>query len=216
MQMKSHHNFTHNYVDLSSMREIIVLSFITLDGVMQAPGGPEEDTSGGFKYGGWTVPFFDDFLGTVMDKQMKQPFNLLLGRKTFEIFAGYWPEHESEWHGINKSTKYVVSNTLDKHEWSNSVFIKGDVVKEIQKLKDQDGPDLQVHGSGHLIQTLLKHDLVDELWLKIFPITLGKGKRLFAEGTAPVSFTLIESNTSPKGVLVASFRRDGKVITGSF
>jgi dihydrofolate reductase len=198
------------------MRKIIVLSFITLDGVMQAPGGPTEDTSGNFTYGGWTVPYFDDFLGQIMGEQMSRPFDLLLGRKTFEIFASYWPHHEDEWPGINQATKYVVSNTLAKHEWSNSVFIKGNVVDEIKQLKQQDGPDLQVHGSGNLIQTLLKHDLVDEFWLKIFPITLGTGKRLFVEGTLPGAFTLYESKTSPRGVIVVSYKRAGEIQTGSF
>lgn len=198
------------------MKKIIVLSFITLDGVMQAPGGPEEDTTGGFKYGGWTVPYFDEFAGKVMSEQMKQPFSLLLGRKTFEIFASYWPQHEDQWPGITESTKYVVSNTLDTHEWNNSFFINDDVVEEIKKLKQQTGPNLQVHGSANLIQTLLKNDLVDELWLKIFPITLGKGKRLFGEGTIPASFTLTESITSPSGVLIASYKRAGEVKTGSF
>jgi dihydrofolate reductase len=198
------------------MRKIIVLSFITLDGVMQAPGGPTEDTSGDFTYGGWTVPYFDDFLGQVMSEQMGKPFDLLLGRKTFEIFASYWPEHESDWPGINYATKYVVSDTLAKHDWKNSVFINGNVVEKIKELKEQEGPDLQVYGSGNLTQTLLKHDLVDELWLKIFPITLGGGKRLFAEGTIPAAFTLVESQTSPKGVIVTSYKRAGEVNTGSF
>jgi len=198
------------------MRKLFVLSFITLDGVMQAPGGPEEDPTGGFRYGGWTVPYFDDFLGQTMGEQMSGPFDLLLGRKTFEIFASYWPHHEDEWPGINKATKYVASNTLTKHEWSNSVFLKGNVVDEIKQLKQQDGPDLQVHGSGNLIQTLLKHDLVDEFWLKIFPITLGPGKRLFAEGTMPGAFSLHEAKTSPRGVIVVSYQRAGEVKTGSF
>jgi dihydrofolate reductase len=198
------------------MRKIIVLSFITLDGVMQGPGGPTEDTSGNFTHGGWTVPYFDDFLGNTMEEQMSKPFDLLLGRKTFEIFASYWPHHEDEGAGINKATKYVASNTLTTHEWSKSVFLKSNVVDEIKKLKQQDGPDLQVHGSGNLIQTLLKHDLVDEFWLKIFPITLGTGKRLFAEGSMPVAFTLHESKTSPRGVIVASYKRAGEVKTGSF
>ncbi len=183
---------------------------------MQAPGGPEEDPSGGFQYGGWTVPYFDDVLGKIMGEQMSKPFDLLLGRKTFEIFASYWPHHEDEWPGINDATKYVVSNTLTTHEWQKSVFLKGNVVDEIKKLKHQDGPDLQVHGSGNLIQTLLQHDLVDELWLKIFPITLGVGKRLFAEGTIPAAFTLTESKTSPSGVIIASYKRAGEVKTGSF
>jgi dihydrofolate reductase len=198
------------------MRKIIVLSFITLDGVIQAPGGPEEDTSGGFKYGGWTVPYFDDFLGKVMGEQMSKPFDLLLGRKTFEIFANYWPQHEDEWPGVNSVAKYVVSKTMEKHEWNNSIFIKGNVVEEIKKIKGSEGSDLQVHGSGNLIQTLLKHDLVDELWLKTFPIVLGPGKRLFAEGTLSGAFALKEAKVSPRGVIVASYKRDGEVKTGSF
>lgn len=198
------------------MRKIIVLTFISLDGVMQAPGGPKEDTSGGFKYGGWTVPYFDDFAGKIMEEQMKQPFNLLLGRKTFEIFASYWPEHESNWPGINHATKYVVSNTIREHEWQNSEFVSGDVVAKIKKLKVQAGPDLQVWGSGNLVQTLLKHDLVDEFRLKIFPITLGPGKRLFAEGTIPAAFKLTDSKVSPRGVIFANYKRAGKVKTGSF
>jgi dihydrofolate reductase len=198
------------------MRKILVLSFITLDGIMQAPGGPEEDTSGSFKYGGWTVPYFDDFLGKVMSELMSRPFELLLGRKTFEIFASYWPQHEDQWLGINDATKYVVSNTLDKHKWKNSVFIKGNVVEEIKKLKAQDGPELQVYGSGNLIQTLLKNDLIDEFWLKIFPITLGGGKRLFTESTIPAAFKLTGSQVSPSGVIVANYERAGEVKTGSF
>lgn len=183
---------------------------------MQAPGGPEEDTSGGFEYGGWTVPYFDDFAGKIMGEQMSKPADLLLGRITFEIFASYWPQHESGWPGVNKLTKYVVSKTLTSHEWENTVFIKGNVVEEMKKLKGQDGPDLHVYGSGNLAQTLMKHDLVDEFWLKIFPLTLGKGKRLFAEGTIPAAFTLEESRVSPKGVIFASYKRAGEVKTGSF
>ena len=198
------------------MRKIIVLSFITLDGVMQAPGGPTEDTSGNFTYGGWLVPYFDDFLGKVMGEQMSRPFDLLLGRKTFEIFASYWPQQDGGENPINKATKYVVSNTLTTHEWSKSVFLKGNVADEIKKLKGQDGPDLQVHGSGNLIQTLMEHDLVDEFWLKIFPVTLGTGKRLFDKGTIPASYTLVESKTSPSGVMIAAFKRAGEVKTGSF
>jgi len=196
------------------MGKIIVLSFITFDGVMQAPGGPEEDTSGGsFKYGGWTVPYFDDFLGKTMEEQMSRPFDLLLGRKTFEIFASYWPHQESP---INEATKYVGSNTLTKHEWNKSVFLNGDVVEKIKRLKQQDGPELQVHGSSNLIQTLLEHDLVDEFWLKIFPVTLGVGKRLFDTGTIPASYTLVESKSLPSGVIIANFKRAGEVKTGSF
>jgi len=200
----------------NEMRQIIVLSFITLDGVMQAPGGPQEDTSGNFTYGGWTVPYFDDFLGQIMGEQMSKPFALLLGRKTFEIFASYWPHHEDEWPGITQATKYVVSHTLTEPEWSNSVLLKGNVADEIKQLKQQEGPDLQVHGSGQLIQTLLQQDLVDEFWLKIFPITLGTGKRLFAAGTMPGAFILHEAKTSPRGVIIASYKRAGEVQTGSF
>lgn len=198
------------------MRKIIVLSFMTLDGVVQAPGGPKEDTSGNFKFGGWTVPYFDEFLGKTMGEQMSKPFELLLGRKTFEIFASYWPQHEDEWPGINTVTKHVVSKTLTKHEWQNSVFLSGDVGGKIRKLKKQHGPDLQVHGSGNLIQTLLKHDLVDEFWLKIFPVTLGMGKRLFDKGTIPAAYTLVESKSTPAGVIIATLKRAGEVKTGSF
>ena len=196
------------------MRKIVVLTFVSLDGVMQAPGGPEEDTSGGFKFGGWTVPYFDEFLGQVMGEQMSKPADLLLGRKTFEIFAGYWPEHDGDWPGVNEMTKYVVSKTMKEHEWRNSVFLKS--VEEIKKLKKGNGPDLQVHGSSNLIQSLLKHDLVDEFWLKIFPVVLGKGKRLFGEGTMPKSFKLTDSKVSPSGVVVANYMRAGEVKTGSF
>ena len=196
------------------MRKIIVLTFLTLDGVMQAPGGPEEDTSGNFKFGGWTVPYFDEESGKIMEEQMSKPADLLLGRQTFEIFASYWPQHESSWPTINKMTKYVVSNTLSSHDWQNTVFLKS--VEDIKKVKNQDGHDLQVYGSGNLIQTLMEHDLVDEFWLKIFPITLGTGKRLFDKGTIPAAFTLIDSKTSPSGVIIASYKRAGEVKTGSF
>ncbi|RPJ03595.1 MAG: dihydrofolate reductase [Candidatus Aminicenantes bacterium] len=198
------------------MRKIIVLSFISLDGVMQAPGGPDEDRSGGFAYGGWTVPYFDDVLGQVMAEQMGRPFDLLLGRKTYEIFAAYWPHHEAEWPGIDKATKYVATRTLEKTDWDPTVLIKGDVAGEIRKLKEQDRPDLQVHGSGDLIQTLLKHDLADELWLKTFPVTLGPGKRLFAAGAVPAGFKLLDSRISPAGVVIADYGRAGGVKTGSF
>lgn len=203
------------------MRKIVVLSFITLDGVMQAPGGPEEDPTGGFKHGGWTFGYFDDFLGKVMGEQMGKPFDLLLGRKTYEIFAAYWPfvkdgPDRAIAARINKAKKYVASKTLRKLDWSNSELLKGDVPKEIRKLKEQDGPDIQVHGSGNLIQTLLKHDLVDEFWLKTFPVTLGRGKRLFADGTIPVGLKLLESQISPSGVILAQYARAGEVKTGSF
>ncbi len=198
------------------MRKIIVLEFISLDGVMQAPGGPKEDTSGGFKYGGWIFPYFDEASGQEMGKQMKGKYDLLLGRKTYDIFAGYWPHHIEGWPQVNKITKYVVSKTLKKPTWENTVVIKNNVVSELKKLKKQVGPPLQVYGSGNLIQTLLKNDLVDELWLKIFPVTLGGGKRLFEKGTIPAGFTLIESRISPSGVIFAYYKRAGKVKTGSF
>ena len=183
---------------------------------MQGPGGPTEDTSGNFTYGGWTVPYFDEFLGIVMTEQMSHPFDLLLGRKTFEVFASYWPQHEEEGPGINVATKYVASNTLTAHEWHRSVFLSGNVADKIRELKGQDGPELQVHGSGELIQTLLEHDLVDEFWLKIFPVTLGTGKRLFANGTIPAAYSLVDSRTSPSGVIIATLKRTGEVKTGSF
>lgn len=197
------------------MRNINVLTFVSLDGVMQGPGGPTEDTSGGFTLGGWTVPYFDEFLGEVMTEQMGRPFDLLLGRTTFEIFATYWPHQEGD-NPINDATKYVASNTLREHWWQKSVFLSGDVVEQIRQLKQQDGPELQVHGSATFIQTLLAHDLVDEFRLKIFPVTLGMGKRLFGGGTMPGAFTLADSRTSPSGVMVANFRRAGEVRTGSF
>ena len=189
---------------------------MTLDGVIQAPGGPEEDISGGFKYGGWVFAFFDEFVGKVMEEQMSKNADLLLGRKTFEIFASYWPEHADEWPGINQVTKYVASNTLSAHSWDNTVFLKENIVEQIKKLKQQDGNDIQVHGSGNLIQTLLKYDLVDELWLKIFPLTLGNGKRLFEDGCIPARFSLLEYKVSPAGVFIANYKRNGEVKTGSF
>jgi dihydrofolate reductase len=196
------------------MKKIIALTFITFDGVMQAPGGPQEDTDGGFKYGGWVVPYFDERLGQIMHEQMTKPLDLLLGRRTYELFASYWPTHESEWPGINSSTKYVVSSTRTDSLWDNTVFIKVNVVEGIRRLKQQDGPDLQVHGSSQLLQTLLKHDLVDELWLKIFPVTIGSGKRLFGEGTIAAAFKLTHAEITPGGVIVASYARAGEVKTG--
>ncbi|MBA4382738.1 MAG: riboflavin biosynthesis protein RibD [Sideroxydans sp.] len=198
------------------MRKVIVLTFVTLDGVMQAPGGPQEDVSGNFKFGGWAVPYFDEALGQIMEEQMGHPFDLLLGRKTFEIFASYWPHHPEEGAAINNANKYVASSTLTQHAWQNTYFLNGDIVAEIKKIKQQDGPELQVHGSANFIQTLLAHDLIDELWLKIFPMTLGTGKRLFDKGTLPAAFTLLESKTTPSGVIAAKFRRAGEVNTGSF
>lgn len=197
------------------MRKIIALMFMTLDGVIQAPGGPEEDTSGNFKFGGWTAPYFDDFSAKVMAEQMKQPFSLLLGRKTFDIWAAFWPQHEDQWPGVNDVTKYVVSNSIKTSDWSNSVFINENVVENLKKLKKEAGPNIQVYGSSNLMQTLLKNDLVDELWLKIFPITLGEGKRLFESGTIPAAFTLTGTQISPSGVIIANYKRSGEVKTGS-
>lgn len=200
------------------MRKLVVIEFITLDGVMQAPGGPKEDTSGGFQYGGWSFPYFDDFASREMGEQMSlEKCEVLLGQKTYEIFAGYWPHHAADWPGINNVRKYVASDDPSfKLDWQNSVLLSGDVAEKIKELKHDGGPDLHVWGSGNLVQTLLKHDLVDELWLKIFPITLGTGKRLFGEGTIPTAFELIKSSVSPKGVIFANYRRAGDVKTGSF
>ncbi|MGZ5281292.1 MAG: dihydrofolate reductase family protein [Bacteroidia bacterium] len=195
------------------MRKIIVLSFISLDGVMQAPGGPEEDTSGGFEYGGWIAPYDgDEVFNKVLAKEMK-PADLLLGRKTFEIWEDYWPKHEDVWPGINDVTKYVVSKNRKKSDWKNSVFLES--LEDIKKLKNSEGSDIQVWGSANLIQTLLKNDLVDELSLKIFPLTLGNGKKLFDNGTIPAAFTLTESLVTPSGVIIANYMRAGEVKTGN-
>lgn len=194
------------------MRKIIVLSFITLDGVMQAPGGPAEDTSGGFKYGGWIAPYFDEEAGKLMARQM-QPADLLLGRTTYEIFASYWPKHADIWPGINDVTKYCVSSTMEKSDWQNTKFLRG--AEDIKQLKNSEGTDIQVHGSGKLIQTLLQNDLVDELWLKTFPLTLGQGKKLFAEGTIPAAFALTNTTVTKSGVIFANYKRSGKVKTGT-
>lgn len=196
------------------MRKIIVLEFLSLDGVMQAPGGPKEDTSRGFKYGGWTVPYFDDYCGKIMAKQMAGKYDLLLGRKTYEIFAAYWPNHADAWSQVNTITKYVVSKKIKKPTWEHTVVLKD--IKELIKLKNANGPLLQVYGSGNLVQSLLKIDVIDELWLKIFPVILGSGKRLFDKGTIPAAFTLTASKTSPSGVIFANYKRTGKVKTGSF
>lgn len=198
------------------MRKIIVIEFVTLDGITQAPGGDGEDSSGGFKYGGWTVPYFDEFAGIMMNDQMKPPFDLLLGRETYQIFASYWPQHANDWPGINEATKYVVSSRDFETNWENTILLKSNVVDEIKKLRDMDGNDLKVWGSSNLTQTLLKHDLVDELWLKIFPLTLGTGKRLFGQGTVPAAFKLTTSTVSPLGVIFANYERAGEVKTGSF
>lgn len=198
------------------MRKIILLSFISLDGVMQAPGGPEEDPSENFPYGGWTAPFWNDAddANQFMAKQM-QPADLLLGRKTYDIFAGYWPDHVEMWPSIQDVTKYVVSGSLTENntKWQNVEFLQS--ADDIKKLKATEGSDLQVHGSGNLAQTLLKEDLVDELWLKTFPVTLGTGKRLFGEGTIAAAFTLTDSLVTSNGVIFANYKRDGDVRTGT-
>ena len=196
------------------MRRVIVLEFITLDGVIQAGGGPEEDTSGGFAYGGWVAPYDDDVAGAVMDKQMNMPFDLLLGRKTFEIWAPYWPHHADQWPGVNPATKYIASNTMTSHEWQPSVFFGGDIAEKVTTLKQQAGPDLHVYGSANLVQTLMQHDLVDAFWLKIYPLTLGSGKRLFAESTIPAAFKVTESHLSPSGIILVNYQRAGAVTTG--
>jgi len=196
------------------MRKIIVLEFITLDGVMQAPGGPKEDTSGGFKFGGWSAPYSDEAFGEAMQKELQQPSDYLLGRKTFRIWESYWPAHADFWPGINNGAKYVLSKTVKKSNWKNSVFLKS--AADIKKLKKTKGADIQVWGSSKLIQLLLKHDLVDELRLKIHPLTLGKGKKLFDNGVIPAAFTLTESIVTTTGVIIASYKRAGKVKTGSF
>ncbi len=199
------------------MRKIIALTFVTLDGVMQAPGGPEEDAEGKFTHGGWSVGYWDQVMSDVMTEQMGHPFDLILGRKTYEIFAGYWPTAtEPGADELNRAKKYVASRTLKNLTWKNSVLLTGDTAAEVRKIKDQDGPELQVHGSSNLLQTLLKNDLVDEFRLKIFPVTIGNGKRLFGDGTIPASFKLIKSQSSPQGVFVATYVRDGPIKSGTF
>ena len=185
---------------------------ITLDGVLQGPGGPGEDPSGGFEYGGWVAPFDDEVYGRVVEKELK-PADYLLGRKTFQIWENFWPVHGDIWPGINEGMKYVLSGTVNQSHWKNSVFLQN--LTDIRKLKHTEGPDLQVWGSGGLIQLLLKHDLVDELWIKIHPLTLGKGKKLFDGGAIPAAFTLTESVATPTGVIIAYYKRAGEVRTGT-
>ncbi|MFD1602268.1 dihydrofolate reductase family protein [Flavobacterium artemisiae] len=194
------------------MRKLIVITMITIDGVMQAPGGPDEDTSGGFEYGGWVAPFGDEEYGNVMQEQMK-PADILLGRKTFDIFEDYWPKHAEGWPGINEVTKYVLSSTRKNSDWENSEFLSS--VDEIKKLKNTDGGDIKVWGSATLVQLLLQHDLVDELALLIYPIILGKGKKLFDDTATPAGFTLVESTATPSGVIAVSYKRAGDVKTGT-
>lgn len=198
------------------MRKVIVISHLSLDSVIQSMGAPEEDTSGRFAYGGWTAPYSDDVLGSVINREMNLPFELLIGRKTFDIWAPFWPQHADVWPGVNTTTKYVASNTMTSHEWQPTVFLGGDIAKKVSDLKQQSGPDLHVYGSGNLIQTLTKHDLVDEFWLKIYPVTLGSGKRLFADGTIPAAFEVTASSVTPKGVIIVNYARAGTITTGSY
>jgi dihydrofolate reductase len=200
------------------MRKLVVSTFLTLDGVMQAPGGPEEDPSGGFTHGGWSVNYWDELMRQVMGEATTHPFDLLLGRKTYEIFAAHWP-HASEEQGagiFNNATKYVASRTLDTVEWQNSALLEGDAAEAVARLKEEDGPEIQVHGSGNLIQTLLEHDHVDELRLWIFPVVLGTGARLFADGAVPRGLKLVDSKTSATGVLITTYKRAGEIEYGSF
>ena len=196
------------------MRKVVVLEHISLDGVIQAPGGPDEDTSGGFAHGGWIAPYADAMLGTLLRRQMNLPFDLLIGRKTYDIWAPYWPHNGDAWPNVNTATKYVASNTMTSGEWQPSVFLGGDVAEEVAQIKQQPGPDLHVWGSGHLIQTLIKHELVDTFWLMIYPITLGVGKRLFADGTIPAALKVTESEVTPNGVIVVNYERAGAPTTG--
>jgi dihydrofolate reductase len=200
------------------MRKLIVGTFLTLDGVMQAPGGPEEDDSGGFAYGGWSVHYWDDQMSQVMTEAMSTPFDLVLGRKTYDIFAAYWP-HAPEEAGakpLNDATKYVVSRSRPALEWDRSVLIEGDAAEGIAQLKKGDGPELQVHGSGNLIQTLMRHNLVDQYRLWVFPLVIGSGKRLFSDGTIPSGLKLVDSKVSTTGVVIGTYEPAGEIVTGSF
>jgi dihydrofolate reductase len=197
------------------MRKVIVLEHISLDGIIQAPGGPDEDTSGGFAYGGWISPYSDPILGTALRRQMNLPFDLLLGRKTYDIWAPYWPQHADAWPGANTATKYVASKTMTSGEWQPSVFLNGDIAEKVAKIKQQPGPDLHVWGSSNLLQTLIKHNLVDTFWLMLYPITLGAGKRLFAEGTIPAAFKVTESIVGSNGVTIVNYECAGAIPTVS-
>ncbi|HEX9035371.1 MAG TPA: dihydrofolate reductase family protein [Ktedonobacterales bacterium] len=198
------------------MRKLIVFEYITLDGVIQLEDEPEDDTSGGFAYSGWTGPYMDDdVVELVQTQQMNAPFDLLLGRKTFEAWASYWPQHPEIWPGVNSATKYVASHAMTSHEWQPSVFFSEDLAEQIAHLKQQPGPNLHVCGSANLVQTLMKQDLVDAFWLVIFPLTLGSGKRLFADGTIPAAFKVSESHVSPGGVIIVHYERAGAVMTGN-
>lgn len=197
------------------MRKVIVLEHISLDGVIQAPGGPDEDTSSDFSYGGWIARYSDPVQSALLRRQMNLPFDLLLGRKTFDIWAPYWPHHGDIWPGVNAATKYVASNTLTASDWQPCVFLNGDVAEKVAEIKQQPGPDLHVWGSSNLLQTLIRHDLVDAFWLMIYPITLGGGKRLFGDGAIPMAFQVTESTVTPGGVIVVNYARVGAVGAGS-
>ncbi len=200
------------------MRELIVSTFLTLDGVMQAPGGPEEDDSGGFAYGGWSVHYWDELMSQVMTEAMSIPFDLALGHRTYDIFAAYWP-HAPEEAGakpLNEATKYVVSRSRPTLEWGPSVLIEGDAAEGIAAIKKEDGPELQVHGSGNLIQTLMRHNLIDQYRLWVFPLVIGSGKRLFADGTIPSGLKLLDSKVSTTGVVIGTYEPAGEIVTGSF
>ncbi|MGG1516461.1 dihydrofolate reductase family protein [Paenibacillus oryzisoli] len=197
------------------MRKIIVLEHVSLDGVIQAPGGPDEDRDDGFAYGGWSVPYVNEGVGTLVRKQMNKTIDLLLGRKTYEVWASYWPQHGDIWPMANQATKYVASNTMTSGEWHPTVVLRGDIAEQIAQIKQQPGPELHVWGSGDLAQTLIRHDLVDAFWLIIYPITLGSGKRLFGDGTIPAAFKVAESTVAPNGVIVVNYERAGEVKTGS-
>ena len=199
------------------MRDLIVLSFVTLDGVVQAPGGPEEDPSDGFDHGGWMVGYWDDEIGAAMGESMAPPFDLVLGRKTYEIFAAHWPHTDDPGaEELNSATKHVASTTLTELEWQSSKLIAGDVAEGIRALKQVDGPELQVHGSANLIQTLLEHRLIDEFRLKIAPLVLGTGKRLFGDGTMPAGFEVTSSRVLSSGVIAATYRSGAKIKYGTF
>ena len=200
------------------MRKLIVTTFLTLDGVMQGPGGPEEDDSGGFAHGGWSVNLWDDLMGEVKTEEMSVPFDLLLGRRTYEILGAYWPNAPEEAGGkpLNDATKYVVSRGRPTLAWDPSVLIEGDAAEGVAKLKQGNGPELQVHGSGNLAQTLIRHGLVDEYHLWFFPVVLGEGKRLFADGSIPAALRLVDSKLSTTGVFMGTYEPAGEVVTGSF
>jgi dihydrofolate reductase len=193
-------------------------TFLTLDGVMQAPGGPGEDEEGGFSKGGWSVNFFDDEVGEAMDTFMSVPFDLVLGRKTYDIFAAYWPNASPEDAAkpLNAATKYVASRGRPNLSWERSVLLEGDVAQAVASLKQEDGPELQVHGSGDLLQTLIREGVVDEFQLLVFPVLVGSGKRLFPQGTVPASLKLIESRVSPSGVFIGRYQPAGELVTGTF